>query len=163
MVRSPFLRAGLLVVVLLAQFGLLLYGGAVLTGVVAPEAHVYPNEYALALNHDAYVGEQVEVTAEVVSTDPLVVTEEFAYRDVRLTVEGLDIEAEPGDTVSVFGVIEEGGVLRASDGFVVEDGSLRYAVVVSLLAGLWVLGRLLRGWRVDTTTGGLVPREERDA
>jgi hypothetical protein len=167
MLRSPSLRAVLIVAVLLAQFGLLLWGGVALDRTNSPENHLYPNEYALTLDYDAYVGERAEVRAEVVSTDPLVIERGFLYQDFRARVVGLDLDASPGDTVEVFGVVEEDATIRAIDGFVVPEGSNTYAYVVSGLAGLWVLGRIVRGWTLSTERGnvGLRPRdrERRDA
>jgi len=98
--------------------------------------------------------------AEVVSTDPLVVYESFQYRDVRLTVEGADVDASVGDRLSVFGVLEPDGVLRAERAYTVPDSGLQYAYTVSALAGLGVLVRLFRGWRIDGKRWGLAPRAE---
>jgi hypothetical protein len=107
------------------------------------------------------------VSAEVVSTDPLVIGREFGYREFRVRVVGIELDAEPGDTVEVFGVVEEDATIRATDGFVVPEGSTTYAYVVSGLAGLWVLGRIVRGWTLSVKRGdiGLRPRERegRDA
>ena len=158
MPRSPLLRALLLVAVLGAQFGLLLWGGTLVGGFDDP----YPNEYAIALDSDRYVGQEVAVTAEVVSTDPLVVYEAFQYRDVRLTVEGADVDADVGDRLVVFGVLQPDGRLEAIRAYTIPESGLQYAYVVSALAGLWVLARLVRGWRVDTSEWGLAPREERE-
>jgi hypothetical protein len=158
MLRSPLLRAVLLVAVLGAQFGLLLWGGALVGSFDDP----YPNEYAIALDYDRHVGREVTVTAEVVSTDPLVVYEAFQYKDVRLTVDGADVDASVGDRLAVFGVLQPDGRLEAIRAYTVPDSGLRYAYAVSALAGLWVLVRLVRGWRVDTDGWGLAPREERE-
>lgn len=156
--QHPLVRALLLVAVLGAQFGLLLWGGTLVGGF----DDRYPNEYAIALDQDRYVGREVAITAEVVSTDPLVVYEAFQYRDVRLTVEGADVDATVGDRLVAFGVLEPDGVLRAERAYTVPASGLQYAYAVSALAGLWVLARLLRGWRIDTERWGLAPRAERE-
>lgn len=153
-------RVLLLVFVLAAQAGLLVWGGASL---VAAGDTTYPNEYALALNYDAHVGQRVEVTADVVSTDPLVVHRSFQYREVRLTIRDADVDASPGDRLVVFGVAEPDHTIRAIDAYVVPQRGLWYASAVSLLGGLWVLARIVRQWRVTTDGWGLTPRGERDA
>jgi hypothetical protein len=159
MPRSPLLRAVLLVAVLCAQSGLLLWGGAAVDGFDDP----YPDEYAVAVDYDRHVGHEVAVTAEVVSTDPLVVYEAFQYRDVRLTVKGADVNVDVGDRLVVFGVLRPDGRLEAIRAYTVVPSGLWYTYGVSALAGLWVLARLVRGWRVDTERWGLAPRRERDA
>lgn len=156
--QHPLLRALLLVAVLGAQFGLLMWGGTLVGGFDDP----YPNEYAIALDYDRHVGREVAVTAEVVSTDPLVVYEAFTYHDVRLTVEGAAVDASVGDRLVAFGVLEPDGVLRAERAYTIPESGLQYAYGVSALAGLWVLARLIRGWRVDTKRWGLAPRPERE-
>jgi len=159
MPRSLLLRVVLLVAVLGAQFGLLLWGGAAIDGFDDP----YPSAYAIASDYDRHVGHEVAVTAEVVSTDPLVVYEAFQYRDVRLTVDGADVDANVGDRLVVFGVLRPDGEVEAIRAYTVPQTGLWYTYGVSALAGLWVLARLVRGWRVDTDQWGLAPRRERDA
>ena len=154
MFESRPARALLLVLVLGAQFGLLLWGGTLVGNLDSP----YPDEYAIALDYDRHVGREVAVTAEVVSTDPLVVYEGFMYRDFRVTVEGAEVDPAVGNRLSVFGVLEADGRLRAIRAYTVEDSGLQYAYAVSALAGLWTLARLLRGWHVDTERWGLTPR-----
>jgi hypothetical protein len=147
------------------QVGLLVWGGR-LVGTV--DSRGLPTEYSLAAAPDRYAGEEVVVTAEVVSTDPLVVADSFQYRDVRVTVVDADVDAAVGDDLRVYGVVESTrdtgtgteATVRALNAFVVPRSGLQYAYVVSALAGLWVLYRLVRGWRLDTGRWGLIPREE---
>jgi hypothetical protein len=65
------------------QVGLLVWGGR-LVGTV--DSRGLPTEYSLAAAPDRYAGEEVVVTAEVVTTDPLVGSGSFRDRDVRVTV-----------------------------------------------------------------------------
>lgn len=78
------------------------------------------------------------------------------------------MDAAVGDELWVYGVVESTrdtgtgteATVRALNAFVVPRSGLQYAYVVSALAGLWVLYRLVRGWRLDTGRWGLIPREE---
>lgn len=156
---SPLRRALLLCLVLGAQVGLLLWGGAVATELNRP----YVNENSLVEAGDAYVGEEVAFGASVVATDPLVVSESVDADERRLTVVGADVDARVGDQLVVYGTLETPERLRAIRAYTVPQTGLWYTYGVSALAGLWVLARLVRGWRVDTDQWGLAPRRERDA
>jgi hypothetical protein len=154
---GPLLRRTLLVCVLLV----VLFGTFVAYGSLgpAPERNVYPDNRDLAGDYDRYVGDRVVVSGEVVSTDPLVVAAtdgrggEVEYRIVRTSK-----RPAVGEDLRVFGVAREGGVIAARDGFVVDEGGSRYAYGASALAGGWVLGRLVRRWRLDPEAG-LVRRD----
>ena len=154
---GPLLRRALLVCVLLV----VLFGTFVAYGSLgpAPERNVYPDNRDLADDYDRYVGDRVAVSGEVVSTDPLVVAAtdgrggEIEYRIVRTTK-----RPAVGEDLRVFGIAREGGVIAARDGFVVDEGGPLYAYGASALAGLWVLGRLVRRWRLDIESG-LVRRD----
>lgn len=154
---GPLLRRALLVCVLLV----VLSGTLVAYGSLdpAPERNVYPDTRDLADDYDRYVGDRVVVSGEVVSTDPLVVAAsdgrggEVEYRIVRTSK-----RPAVGEDLRVFGVAREGGVVAARDGFVVDASGSVYAYGASALAGGWVLGRLLRRWRLDPEAG-LVRRD----
>lgn len=159
MFESPAVRGVSLVLVLAAQVGLLVLGG---TAVVGQGTDPYPSEYALALDYDAYVGSEVSVEGEVVSTDPVVIARQFQYQEIRLTIRDVDTEVTTGETLFVFGVAEPDHTIRAERAYTVSGSGQLYAYVVSALAGAWVLARLVRGWRVDPAAWGLTPREGRD-
>jgi hypothetical protein len=159
MLDSPLRRALLLCLVLGAQVGLLLWGGAVATELERP----YVNENALVAHGDAYVNEEVAFGASVVATDPLVVAESVDGAERRLTVVDADADARVGDHLVVYGMLETPERVRAVRAYTVPQTGLWYTYGVSTLAGLWVLARLVRGWRVDTERWGLAPRRERDA
>jgi hypothetical protein len=154
---GPLLRRALLVCVLLVVLcGTFLAYGSLGP---APERNVYPDNRDLADDYDRYVGDRVVVSGEVVSTDPLVVAAsdgrggEVEYRIVRTTK-----RPAVGEDLRVFGVARDGGVVAARDGFVVDAGGSLYAYGASALAGGWVLGRLVRRWRLDPEAG-LVRRD----
>jgi hypothetical protein len=68
----------------------------------------------------------------------------------------------PGDTLQVFGVLTDPRAVRATNVVVVPQTGLWDAWVSSFLAGLWVLARLLRHWRLDPETGALHPTPSRE-
>lgn len=154
---GPLLRRALLVCVLLV----VLSGTFVAYGSLgpAPDRNVYPDNRDLADDYDRYVGDRVVVSGEVVSTDPLVVAAgdgrggEVEYRIVRTSK-----RPAVGEDLRVFGVAGRDGTIVTQDAFVVDEGGSRYAYGASALAGVWVLGRLVRRWRLDPEAG-LVRRE----
>jgi hypothetical protein len=127
----------------------------------APSAGDYPGPRSLAADYDGHVGERVEVPGRAVETDPLVVES----GGLRLAVTGLDRSVETGDVVWVYGVLEPRGQppagtdgrVEAVDAVVISPGEFRYGRGISVLAGLWVLGRILQDWRIDRETLGLAP------
>ncbi|MFC5365320.1 hypothetical protein [Salinirubrum litoreum] len=155
---GPLLSRAFLVCVLLA----VLFGACVAYGSVgpAPERNVYPDHRDIADDYDRYVGDRVVVSGEVVSTDPLVVSAsdgqgaETEYRIVES-----DRSPAVGQSLWTFGVARPDSVIAANRGVVVPAYGSLYAYGASALAGGWVLGRVVRRWRLDPEAG-LVRRDE---
>lgn len=134
----------------------LLGGCAVGFGSVTPNPAVgdYPNEGSLAVNPDGYVNEYVQVTGTVVQTDPVVIEDTYSvwvgdrYRrgTIRLHIVGLDRSVHPGQSLQVYGTVRPDGSVQARTSVSVRAHKQLYMYVVSALAGLWVLLRLVRGW-----------------
>lgn len=144
------------VAVLLACLG----GSLVAYGTLEPrpDRGIYPDGPAVAADGERYVGERVLVSGPVVTREPTTIRLQSGDGEtVRLVV---DTAHDPavGDGLTVFGVLRPGGRLDARDAFVVDESGLTYTYSVSAVAGLWVLGRLVRGWRLDDSLA-LVPRE----
>lgn len=140
----------------------LLVGLAVWYGSLAPNPAMgaYPGDDDLAADYDRYVGEHVTVGGRVVATDPVVM---HARVDAQTTLE-LTITDTPGgvavgDHVRVFGVVEPGATIRAIRVIAQPPTRVWYAYTVSFLAGLWVLGRLVRDWTIDRGAWGIARRE----
>jgi hypothetical protein len=100
----------------------------------------------------------------VVSTDPITVRAEY---DTPTGIESIDIEVTDvdatvarGDRLQVFGVLTAPRTVRATNVVIVPESGLWYAWVISFVAGLWVLARILRHWRVDIETGAFRPRSD---
>ncbi|MFB6227592.1 MAG: hypothetical protein ABEH88_03250 [Halobacteriales archaeon] len=159
MLRSPRARLLVVLVLLAALFGLVVWHG---TLTPAPDAGAYPGSEELAADYEAYLGEDVTVGGRIVETDPVVVEAEYGVEEpILLTVVGLDpgVTVEKDAHLRVFGTVEPDRTVRAENAFAVPPIGPLYAWTISFLAGLWVLGRIVRRFRVDREEWGLVPRE----
>lgn len=139
-----------------------LLGLAVEFGTVQPDPRLgyYPTGDHLAADHDGYVGESARVRGTVERVDPVVVLAvpyefwadgEYRTGTTRLRVRGVSEPVSPGQELQVYGTVEADRTIRAVDSVVVPAGNQLYMYGVSLLAGLWVLARLVRGWTVAWT------------
>jgi hypothetical protein len=159
--RSAPARAAGVVVLLAGLFGLAVWFGSLAP---APAVGAYPTGEDLGGDYDRYVGERAVVAGPVVETDPLVVA--VADGDgspVRYRLVGAGQSLDHGDDLWAFATVEPDHTLRVERSVVLTPAGQGYARGISLLAGLWVLARVVRDWRVDRTAAGLVPRSERDA
>lgn len=165
MTREPFGQLGRAVaagLLLAALVGLLVWTGA---SPVTPLESEVPNEVEVTPDREAYVGEQVVLGGFVVDTDPVVLAT-WASGDGRFTlvnadenVQNTDEPLETGDHMSAYGTLEDESTLVVERATVQQPSETRYMVLVSLLGGLWVAGRLVRDWRVDLEQFAFVPRD----
>ncbi|WP_435196346.1 hypothetical protein [Natronomonas sp. EA1] len=154
------------IVGLLAVLFVLMVGYGVLTP--APTLGAYPTENDPATNYNAYVDEHVQVAGTVIETDPVVIAAEYdQYTQgtrrkgtIELTITNIDEPVERGQFVQVYGTATGDRAIIAANVVVVPAGNFRYMYIVSALAGLWVLGRLVRGWRIDWETGAVTRRKD---
>jgi hypothetical protein len=148
---SALLRRGVAVVALLG----VLFGLCLWFGTLAPDHTVgaYPDSTDVGVAPAEYVGTPVDVGGTVVSTAPVVVELDYGTGSRRVTVTGVSHPVSQGDTLRVFGTLTEPGVIRATNSFAVPPAGATYTYTVSFLAGLWVLGRLALGWRLDDDRG----------
>ncbi|MFC4438478.1 MULTISPECIES: hypothetical protein [Natrialbaceae] len=165
MTREPFGQLGRAVaagLLLAALVGLLVWTGA---SPVTPLESEVPNEVEVTPDREAYVGEQVVLGGFVVDTDPVVLAT-WASGDGRFTlvdadehVQNTDEPLETGDHMSAYGTLEDESTLVVERATVQQPSETRYMVLVSLLGGLWVAGRLVRDWRFDLQRLAFVPRD----
>lgn len=165
MTREPFGQLGRVVaigVLLAALVGLTVWAGAL---PVTPMESEVPNEVEVTPDREAYVGEQVVLGGFVVDTDPVVLAT-WASGDGRFTlvdadehVQNTDEPLETGDHMSAYGTLEDEETLAVERATVQQPSETRYMVIVSLLGGLWVAGRLVRDWRFDRERLAVVPRD----
>lgn len=131
-----------------------------------PRPGQVPTVDHLALSGDTYVGQQVQVSGEVVRTDPIVIVAEYERwqgdhyrRGIRgFTVTGLDTTVTRGQALQVYGTLTSEETIAAVNSVVVPAGNILFMYVISALAGMWVLSRLVRGWIVDWATLAIKPR-----
>lgn len=120
------------------------------------------------LGYDAgrYVGEPVEVSGVVINTDPVVIGSEYNYYAdgerhggfFTLTVRNLGRPVAEGELIQVYGVLESESAMTAENVVVVPARNFLYMYLVSFVAGLWVLGRLLAHWRLDLASFAITKR-----
>ncbi len=144
-------RAPLLLVLLGTLFGLCVWFGTVGP---APALGAYPHEGDVGPNPAPYVGGPVELSGQVVDTNPVRMRIEYGLQQSRtLTVTNVEISTEPGDTFRVYGTLTDPDTVRATNAFAVPPGGLRYTYVVSFVAGLWVFARIVSQWRLHRHQG----------
>lgn len=120
----------------------------------------YPGNEDLAADYDRHLGAAVVVHGRIVGTDPVVIAAPYGVDGrLELTVVGPAVPDRVGDSLHAFGVAEPDGTIRAARAYATSTAGHWYAYSVSFLAGLWVLGRIVRGWRYEPAAGGLAPRD----
>lgn len=115
----------------------------------APEAGVFPNADEISTNPDAYLGAQVVMEGTVYRTSPLVIEVRSGPDTHYLTVVDSGLSPRRGDKLRVYGTFVGDGTITSDFAFAVPRSGLWYTWTVSFLAGLWVLGRLIRHWTLD--------------
>jgi hypothetical protein len=113
------------------------------------------------VEYHRYLGERVSVGGQIVDTAPItIVAETTTGHHVRLTITDLSTPVTRHRELLVYGIAKPGHTVRAIRGFTVAPSASVYAVTVSFFAGIWVLARIVRHWRIDPTDWTLVPRSE---
>lgn len=130
----------------------------------ASELHHYPDTDDLSQDYAAHQGERVDVSGTVVQTDPVVIeADDDADRRPTFTVTNVKEPVTVGQELRVFGTAQSDRTIAAHETVAVSPWETYYMWTVSFVAGVWVLTRFLRGWRLDRSTLSFAPREERDA
>lgn len=139
--------------------GLLLWPG---TLDPAADRNVYPDENEFVDDYDAYVGSQIETDGTVRTTDPLVIDVKPDGRPtIELTLTNMDPRTlRVGDEISVFGTLKPNGTVDVISPTVRSPWEYWYMYLISVLAGLWTLGRFLRHWTLNSDTLSFTPRKE---
>lgn len=148
----------------MAIFGLLvvLFGLAVWYGALgpAPALGAYPDAEHLGQNYDHYLDGQVSVSGRVIATDPVRISTTYgAGETLQLTVMGLRDTPTEGESLSIYGIVAPDHTIWATNAYTVPQSGRWYAWGISFLAGIWVLTRICRHWRLDTANWTLKPRE----
>lgn len=156
MLDSRSARLGLVLLLLVAQAALFPLHA---TQPVNEDAWVLAGEEEFVVSPEQYVGDRVDTGGVVQSLDPLVIRVEALGGTHPVTITDTTLDPEVGDKVRAAGVLTAPGTIRATNAFVVPERGRWYAWGISFLAGVWVLGRLIRHWTVDWATLGFEPRE----
>jgi len=123
----------------------------------------YPGPEAIAINGDVTTGDAVTIWGVVVATDPVVIETEPRGQSVRFTLTGEPVAGvSVGTTVGVHGTLAAPHRVAVDHALLQEPWELQYLYVISFVAGLWVLGRFLRGWHLDGSTLSFQPRSADD-
>ncbi|NHN62779.1 hypothetical protein G9463_05600 [Haloarcula sp. JP-Z28] len=138
------------------------------TATPASELGDYPAEDALAADYDRYVGESVQVTGTVTGTEPVEIAVEYEYAangkrysgTLAIVVRNVDRAVAEGESLQVYGTLGPDWTITAENSVSVPATNYVAMYFVSALAGLWTLGRLVCGWRLNWQTGALCRREE---
>jgi len=136
----------------------LLAGLVVLSGAIEPDPAKgeYPGTDEIDEDPDAYVGDRVVVAGTVVETSPVTIEN----GDRTYVLDNVDSAVAVDDELVVYGTLRAEDRIDAIETVGQEPWELQYMYLVSLLAGLWVLGRLVNRWTIDTADWSVVPRPE---
>lgn len=107
-------------------------------------------------------GEPIEVGGPIVATDPIQIEDEGQLFTIEGVTDHTDTTPTEGDQLIVYGTATDEQTIHADALIHRQPWELQYMYAVSLIAGLWVLIRFLRGWRLDRTTFGFEPRDTTD-
>ncbi|TYL37245.1 hypothetical protein CV102_18200 [Natronococcus pandeyae] len=159
-------RRRLLALVLLvgALFGVFVWYGTV---TYDPALNDYPGEDDVAPAPEAYVGERVSLDGEVLATDPVVVEVDAEGETWIVTLEHTNEALVRGDDpavgerLSAHGTLTDSNTLDTDRAYTREPWEWTYMYAISAVGAVWVLGRVLTGWRVDRDQLTVVPREQR--
>jgi len=128
----------------------------------APELGAYPGAEDIVQQPDRYHNHSVSVGGTVVSTNPVVIQDEYdtdtGTATIRLQITGIEKTVDSGDHLQVFGILTDSRTVQATNTVVVPQTGLWYAWGISFIAGLWALGRIISHWRIDITKTAFVPR-----
>ena len=139
----------------------LLAGLSVWYGTLVPNAADgrYPGSEDIATDDGALVGDTVTVWGTVVTTDPVVIETEPRGERVRFTLTGEPVaDAAIGAEIGAHGILKSDDTIAVDRALLQASWELRYLYIISFVAGLWVLGRFLRGWYLDGSTLSFRPR-----
>lgn len=157
------------VVFLLVILGGLCVGFGVQQSVVRDTS--FPGTEDLAYDYDGHVGRIAYVGGQVIDTNPVVIEAEYDYYAageqhtgvLRLTIHDVPKPVKEGQILRTYAVVRPNNELVARNNLVIPQWHYWYMYAVSAVAGVWVLGRLIRGLGIDRTYLALLPRAENES
>ncbi len=152
MFRSRKSMIAVLLIILLILF--VWYGSAS----PEPDKGHYPGSEHVVQDHEAYVGEKVDVGGRGVETDPLTIEVEYGDDSISLEIVNTSKSPDVDDRVSVFGTLNHNNTITAETVIVRPRFNWYYMYGVSGAAAIWLLIRLVSQWKY--TQDGFKPREK---
>jgi hypothetical protein len=139
------------------RLGALLVVGCLIGGVLVGAGTIPSVD--VTTDYESHVGDRAQVAGAVVDTDPVRIDHEGVVLTVIGAESSTDEPIERGDRLVVYGTVDPDRTITAHDVVVRSPWEFQYLYGVSLLGALWVLGRFLRGWRVDIGRLAFEPRQ----
>jgi hypothetical protein len=120
----------------------------------------YSGAEDLVYDYESHVGEQTELSGVVVDTAPVRIEVEYFERTREFTVSGLETTLADGDHIALFGTVHPDHTIAAHNAIVRNPWEMQYMYAISLVGGVWILGRLLNGWKITREKLAFIPRED---
>lgn len=145
MVSSRRRRLLALTLLLSGLFGLCVWYGALTP---APQQTIYPESSDIVESPEQYLNNRVVISGTVVGTNPVEVQTETS-RDTVFVIRNLGQSVTRGQELSVLGILTTHRSVKAIRSLTVPARNVWYMYLVSGLAGVWTLLRLLQNWTID--------------
>lgn len=150
------LRIAVMCILIIALFGSLVWFDSMSP---SPELGVPPTESNFVGSYDRFVGQRVLADGTVTSSDPLKIRVSSEKDEIiELKIIGHDRVVSRGDGLSVYGVLETKNRIKAINIIHKPRAAQQRTYVVSFIAGLWVVGRLVRHWQPNQSRLIFEPR-----
>lgn len=157
MFQSKISRIIGVVLLLILLFALFVWHGSLPPN---PEKGRYIGQKELLEEYENHVGKKVQISGDVIDTDPLVIRIRWARETMELIITGTNKEIALGDRLSVFGRVEENHEIKADNVVVRAFWRPLYLYGISSLAAVWVTIRTVKEWRFNRKNWEFEPREE---
>lgn len=139
--RSKFPIIMILILILVSMF---IYYGSLEP---EPSKGNYPGTEQLFEDYDTHVGQTVEVTGDVVKTDPITIEIEHLDEEMELEVTNTNIEADKGDKLQVYGTLRDNRSIQAENVVKIPLINYVYMYAISAVAATWISYRIVTRWR----------------
>jgi len=146
---------GILVLVCLLA-GMFVWAGSITPN---PAENRYPGNTELLEDYEAHIGDPVQISGPVVHTEPVIIRISNSHESREINVQNFHPSVSVGERIVVFGTVGDDNTLDSDDAVVREPWEAKYMYLVSFVGGLWVLARLVNGWKINTDRWSVKPRD----
>jgi len=157
MLGSHRSRAIVLIILLILLLSLFIWYGSLSPD---PDKGRFAGNDELVEDYERYLDEKVEVSGEVIETDPVTIEIESGDRTIELKIVDLQEEPDQGDRLSVFGTAGENKTIHVQNAMIRPFWRYGYMYGISLVGAAWVGLRLIGGWRFDKEKIAFEPRND---